>query len=123
MTIKTKISVDKENKVLTLLVTVPRKKFARDENLTYSGNDAWDAVKNYGVSGYKVIKKVSGLVVDNWRVCNHVGEYSFLLEEDKPAVKKVLKEKEKNQPSPVKTSAVAEKKPLKSTRKDKSKKN
>ena len=95
MTIKKEIKVDKEKKVLTLLVTVPRKKFARDENLSFSGDDAWEAVKNYGVSGHKVVEKRSGLVVDNWRRCNHSGEYCFTLVEDAQKAKAKVKSKPK----------------------------
>ncbi len=93
MTIKTEIKVDKENKVLTLLVTVPRKKFAREDDVSFTGADAWETVKNYGVSGYKVEERSSGLVVDNWRVCNHTGEYSFPMEETKSAAKPKAKPK------------------------------
>jgi len=113
MTIKKEFKVDKDNKVLTLLVSVPKKKFARDENLTFNGNDAWEAVKNYGVSGHKVVEKISGLVVDNWRRCNHTGEFTFSLVKNAP----------KSQPKPKQAKITpAAKKSAPSTQKLKAKK-
>tara|TARA_R100000008_G_C3516145_1_gene131418 strand:- start:67 stop:417 length:351 start_codon:yes stop_codon:yes gene_type:complete len=90
MTIKTEIKVDKEKKVLTLLVTVPRKKYARDEDVSFLGKDAWEAVKNYKVPGYKVVEKRQGLIVDNWRLNNVEGSYEYELKEvsQAPKVKK-----------------------------------
>tara|TARA_R110002020_G_scaffold61745_8_gene165849 strand:+ start:31 stop:384 length:354 start_codon:yes stop_codon:yes gene_type:complete len=116
MTIKTEFKVDKENKVLTLLVTVPEKKFARDENLTFDGANAWEAVKSYGVPGHKVVKKLSGLVVDNWRVCNHAGEYSFALEAT------ATPKKTKVKPAQKEAEPLLTKKPQPSTQKPRSKK-
>ena len=83
MTIKHKIKIDKENKVLTLLVDVPKKVFERDENLSFNGADAWELVKNTRVKDYKVNYKKNGLVVDNWLRCNHTGAFVFLLEEER----------------------------------------
>jgi hypothetical protein len=85
MTIKHEIRVDKENKVLTLLVHVPRKKTVREPNLSFNDSDAWEAVENYRIVGYKVKYSKNGLVVDNWRLCNHEGTFVFSLEEKKQA--------------------------------------
>ena len=88
MTIKHKIKVDRENKVLTLLVDVPKKALAKDENLSFNCAMAWNLVKGIKVKGYKVNYKKNGLIVDNWRRCNHTGSFVFPLEEEKLAKRK-----------------------------------
>jgi hypothetical protein len=88
MTIKHEIKIDKENKVLTLMVSMPKKKFAKEENISFRDADAWDLVKNTTVEGYKAEYKKNGLIVDNWRICNHEGAYVYpLVEQEMPKVK------------------------------------
>ena len=98
MAIKHEIKVDKENKVLTLLVNVPRKKFAREENITFTANDAWELAKGYNVAGHKVQYKRNRLEVDNWRICNHEGKFTFPLEEIKSKKKSTPVAKAKKKP-------------------------
>ena len=109
MTIKHKINIDKDKKVITLLVDVPRKILEKDENLSFNGTDAWELVKNTRVEGYKLNYKRNGLVVDNWRRCNHTGVYVYPLEETRPAKPKekesiVSKPEKKSKPSTRKRS-------------------
>ena len=88
MAIKHEIKIDKENKVLTLMVSVSKKKLAKEENVSFRGVDAWEIAKNIAVKGYKVEYKNNGLIVDNWRICNHEGIYNYsLIEEKVPKVK------------------------------------
>jgi len=89
MTIKHEIKIDKENKVLTLMVSVPRKKIAKEEDVTFRGVDAWKLVKNTVVEGYEVEYKNFGHIVDNWRICNHEGVYVYPLLEKKTSKPKV----------------------------------
>ena len=107
MTIKHEIKIDKENKVLTLMVSVPRKKIAKEEDMSFRGADAWELVKDTVVEGYKVEHRSNGLIIDNWRLCNHNGSYTFSLVEDKlPKSKAAAEEPVKKSKSSVRKSAV-----------------
>ena len=108
MTIKHEIKIDKENKVLTLMVSMPKKKYAKEENVSFNGADAWEIVKNVVVEGCKVEQKVSGLVVDNWRICNHEGSYVYKLV-GQMTEQKAMKTKVKNESSSKKTKFSAKK--------------
>ena len=119
MTIKHEIKVDKENKVLTLLVNIPRKALERDQNLSFNGSEAWEIVKNIAVEGHKVKYKRNGIKLDNCMSYNHTGTFVFPLEEVKKLKPKPTPAEPKLKTNDRKSST----KPKPSTRKPAAKKN
>tara|TARA_Y100000296_G_C4963482_1_gene152191 strand:+ start:104 stop:487 length:384 start_codon:yes stop_codon:yes gene_type:complete len=78
---KHQIIVDKENKVLKLKVSVPKRKLMREPNFTVQTLDAWELVKNTKIDGFVLEYKKNSLLVDNWNICNYEGEFVFPLKE------------------------------------------
>tara|TARA_Y100000310_G_scaffold54101_1_gene49648 strand:- start:261 stop:641 length:381 start_codon:yes stop_codon:yes gene_type:complete len=78
---KHQIIIDKENKVLKLKVSMPKKKLAREPNVVFTTKEAWELVKNTKVDGFVLEYKKNLIYLDNWRVCVHEGEFVFPLRE------------------------------------------
>jgi len=81
---KHKITIDKENKVLKLKVTIPRKKYHKDPNISdirFEAQEAWDLVKDKKIEGYTVEFAQSLVQLDNFALFRHEGEFVFPLKE------------------------------------------
>ena len=78
---KHKITIDKENKVLKLQVSIPKKKFKRDPNVRFYDQEAWELIKNTKVEGYTLQFKASMTQLDNYGLFRHEGEFIFPLKE------------------------------------------
>ena len=98
------ITIDKENKVLILKVSVPRKKLAREPNVMVRSLDAWELVKNTRVDGFVVEYKKNLMQLDNWRALRHEGEFVFPL-------RPVAKPKPVAKPTRVRTKTTSKKVP------------
>jgi hypothetical protein len=88
---KHKITIDKENKVLKLEVSIPKKKLHRDPNARFDGADAWQLVKNTKVKGYTVEFAPNPLELDNYGIFRHEGDYLYPLKEVKTKAPKPAK--------------------------------
>lgn len=81
---KKEIIIDKENKVLILKVSIPRKKLDREENVRVTTDDAWEMVKSTKIEGYKLSKTGPGHrsgIVDNHRHFCHEFDFAFPIKE------------------------------------------
>jgi formate dehydrogenase maturation protein FdhE len=78
---KHKIIIDKENKVLKLQVSIPKKTFKRDPNVRFYDKEAWEMVKNTKVEGYTLEFKASMTQLDNYALFRHEGEFVFPMKE------------------------------------------
>ena len=79
------ITIDKENKVLKLKVSVPQRKLEKEPKSTIRSAEAWELAKNTKVEGYAVEYKKNNLQVDNWSTNRLQGEFIFPLRETKKA--------------------------------------
>ena len=105
---KKEITIDKENKVLILKVSIPRKKLDRDENIRVTTNDAWEMVKSTKIKGYELSRTGPGHrsgIVDNHRHFCHEFDFAFPIKET------VTKPKPKSKAVPPRKSSVRAKKP------------
>ena len=81
---KHKITIDKKNKVLKLKVTIPKKKYHKDPNISdirFEVKEAWDLVKDKKIEGYSVAFAQSLVQLDNFALFRHEGEFVFPLKE------------------------------------------
>lgn len=81
---KKEIIIDKENKVLILKVSIPKKKLDREPNVRVTTDEAWDMVKSTKVDGFELLRRGPGHcpgIVDNYRHFCHEFDFIFPLRE------------------------------------------
>ena len=96
---KHKIILDKENKVLILEVSIPKKRLHRDPNVRVYAEDAWKMVKDIKIDGFEVLPREAchkSCQLDNYSLFRHTGEFVFPIKQlvaptpkQKPAIKTV----------------------------------
>tara|TARA_R110002074_G_scaffold99046_5_gene214119 strand:+ start:634 stop:975 length:342 start_codon:yes stop_codon:yes gene_type:complete len=109
---KKEIIIDKENKVLILKVSIPRKILDREPNVRVTTDDAWEMVKSTKIKGYELLRRGDGHqpgLVDNHRHFCHDHDFIFPLRE-------VAKPKPKA--APARKTPVRAKKPVQSKAED-----
>ena len=97
---KKEIIIDKDNKVLILKVSIPRKKLDREDNIRITTKDAWEMVKSTKIEGFELLERGPGHrsgIVDNFRRFCHEFDFVFPLKElvtkPKPKPKAVVPRK------------------------------
>jgi len=81
---KKEITIDKDNKVLILKVSIPRKKIDREPNMRVNTDEAWEMVKSTKIDGYKLLRRGPGHkpgLVDNHKHFCHEHDFVFPLKE------------------------------------------
>ena len=81
---KKEIIIDKENKVLILKISIPKKKLDREPNVRINTDEAWEMVKSTKVDGFELLRRGPGHcpgVVDNYRHFCHEFDFVFPLKE------------------------------------------
>ena len=77
-------TIDKENKVLILKVSIPRKKRHRDPDMRVYTEDAWEMVKDIKIDGFEILPHGPGYKpcrLDNYSLFHFEGEFVFPLKE------------------------------------------
>ena len=89
-------TIDKENKVLILKVSIPRKKRHRDPDVRVHPEDAWEMVKDIKIDGFEILSRGPGYKpcrLDNYSLFHLEGDFVFPLKElvkPKPKLKQKL---------------------------------